>query len=195
MPPMGLSFTEINSLSKEPAALYPLMDIPALSEITDDERRTWKHQDELAARLRRSAYYIIEETKSKELPRFSDKYRLDANTRPKLKESDLNKQFFPPQIWDIYFNPKKRRKDDPSKKKKKKPALNLDALESAEADGAPGSPSSSQEDKASGDEVEGEVDDYEDEDDDDYNDNHFDGGDGDDDMGGGGDEGGGGDWD
>lgn len=108
--------------------------MPVLSEITEDERRTWRYQDEVATRLRKSAYYIIEETKSKgiypvffllpltfnqlfsppELPRYSDKYRLTANTHPKLKESDLNRPFFPPQIWDIYFNPKKRRKDDSS---------------------------------------------------------------------------------
>lgn len=198
MPPMGLSFADIATLSKEPTALYPeLSSMPVLSTITDDERTAWRYQDEVAAKLRRSAYYIVEETKSKEPPRYSDKYRINANTRPTLKESDLNKDFFPSQIWDIYFHPKKRKKSDTSGKQKGALAINFDALESAEAGDAPGSPTSSQGGKASGDEEEVVQGDYEDEEDDDYNDNYFDNGeDGDEgDMGGGGDEGGGGDYD
>jgi len=188
---MGLSFADLATISKEPTALYPEMSsMPVLSTITDDERTAWKYQDDIAARLRRSAYYIVEETKSKEPPRYSDKYRIAANTNPTLKESDLYKIFFPSQIWDAYFHPKTRKKGSGSGKGKGKLAINFDELESAEAR-APGSPTSSQ-GKGSGDE-EGEQAEYEDEEDDDYNDNYFDNGEGadDDDVGGGGDEGGG----
>ena len=45
-----------------------------------------------------------------ELPRYSDKYRPSVEAQPTLKRKDLNEAFFPPAIFDMYFNPKKKRK-------------------------------------------------------------------------------------
>jgi len=81
-----------------------------------------------ATRLRKSPYYIVQTTKSTgmcgwfvftmdsfksnklELPRYSDKYRPSVEAQPTLKRKDLNEAFFPPAIFDMYFNPKKKRK-------------------------------------------------------------------------------------
>jgi DNA-directed RNA polymerase III subunit RPC7 len=46
------------------------------------------------------------------LPRYSDKYRPSPASRPTLKKKDLHQPFFPPEIYDSYFNPRKKRKSD-----------------------------------------------------------------------------------
>jgi len=46
----------------------------------------------------------------KELPRYSDKYRPSVASQPTLKRKDLHAPFFPPEIFDSYFNTKKKRK-------------------------------------------------------------------------------------
>jgi hypothetical protein len=45
-----------------------------------------------------------------DLRRYSDKYRPTAVAQPSLKRKDLNAAFFPPEIFEGYFNPKKKRK-------------------------------------------------------------------------------------
>jgi DNA-directed RNA polymerase III subunit RPC7 len=45
-----------------------------------------------------------------DLPRYSDKYRPTANAPPALNRKDFNIDFFPPEIFEAYFNPKKRPK-------------------------------------------------------------------------------------
>ena len=45
-----------------------------------------------------------------DLPRYSDRYRATADTQPKLQPGDLNKAFFPSELWDIFFNPKTKPK-------------------------------------------------------------------------------------
>ena len=45
-----------------------------------------------------------------ELPRYSDKYRPSSSTQPTLKRKDLHAPFFPTEIFEDYFNPKRRRK-------------------------------------------------------------------------------------
>ncbi|KAF8761686.1 DNA-directed RNA polymerase III subunit Rpc31 [Rhizoctonia solani] len=125
MPPMGLSFADIQSISREPTALYPPIDpLPLLSSITDDEREAIALQEGVAMRLRASPYYIVEPQKKEgrfdyihaeprfnalaEQTRYSDKF-LKSTVPIKLQAKDLNPAFFPPDLWDAYFNPKKRK--------------------------------------------------------------------------------------
>ncbi|KAK7681411.1 hypothetical protein QCA50_015503 [Cerrena zonata] len=186
---MGLTFADIQNMSKEGTALYPEMEVPLLNEYTEDEKRIAELQLGFSARLRKSAYYITELTKSNELPRYSDKYRPSPASQPTLKRKDLHQPFFPQEIFEGYFNPKKRKLAQKSGPKKR---INLDDLED---DGA---------DKEDGEEDRSEIgsqadeEDYdaeEDYGDNDYAENYFDPGEDDDNdaLGaGGGDEGGGG---
>ena len=79
---MGLTFADIQSLSREESALYPvrllvlrmlllrravtqpLEPLPLLTEYNDEEKRIAELQIGFATRLRKSAYYIVETTKS-----------------------------------------------------------------------------------------------------------------------------------
>ncbi|TFY80077.1 hypothetical protein EWM64_g3928 [Hericium alpestre] len=127
LPPMGLTFADIQAMSREPSALYPPMEpLPLLTEYSEEEKRIAELQLGFEDRLRNSAFYIIETTKTDELERYSDKYRPSAATRPKLKESDFNKDFFPPELFESFFHPKRKRRGVVKKIDGKK--LNLDAL-------------------------------------------------------------------
>jgi DNA-directed RNA polymerase III subunit RPC7 len=103
--------------------------LPVLTEYTPEEKKIAQLQAGFASRMRRSPYYIVEPTKSMgkrsrdvhilqlittspELPRFSDKYRPSAQSHPVLRKKDLNQAFFPPEIFEEFFNPKKKRKGD-----------------------------------------------------------------------------------
>lgn len=131
MAPMGLSFADLATLSREPTALYPTMDpLPVLSQITPSEQEDIKNQHEFERQMRASPYYIVEPKVSTgmfcllkyhgpvykltgisiDIPRYSDKYRPSLNTHPTLKRSQLNPEFFPSEIFEGYFNPKKKRK-------------------------------------------------------------------------------------
>ncbi|KAJ1310874.1 hypothetical protein OPQ81_009391 [Rhizoctonia solani] len=181
---MGLSFADIQSLSREPTALYPPIEpLPMLSSITNEEREIIALQDGVAARLRASPYYIVEPQKKEEETRYSDKF-LKSTTSIKLQAKDLNPAFFPPELWDAYFNPKKRK----AKKAKERARVNLDNLEANENEDEEGS------EKASGagsdEEDQGDYDD-ENEDENDYADNYFDNGEDEDYGDDGGDDGGG----
>ncbi|KAJ8082889.1 hypothetical protein AAF712_003566 [Marasmius tenuissimus] len=107
LPPMGLSFADIQTMSREQTALYPPMRPPVLREYTDSERKITQLQIGFARRLRNSKYYVVETAKNTELPKYSDKYRPSAAAQPKLKRQDLNSAFFPTEIFEGYFNPKK----------------------------------------------------------------------------------------
>lgn len=62
MPPMGLSFAELATLSREPTALYPTMDpLPVLSQITPSEQEDIRNQQEFERQMRASPYYIVEQ--------------------------------------------------------------------------------------------------------------------------------------
>jgi DNA-directed RNA polymerase III subunit RPC7 len=85
-------------------------------------------QTGFATRLRRSAYFVVETLKSNglndlnymitscsrlcftDLERYSDKYRQSLASQPMLKRKELHAPFFPTEIFEGYFNPKKRRK-------------------------------------------------------------------------------------
>jgi len=192
--PMGLSFADIQNLSREATALYPNMLVPVLTESTTDEKRIAELQLGFASRLRSSKYYIVEAPKSTELPRYSDKYRPSPASQPTLKRKDLHAPFFPTEIFEDYFNPKRKRKDVSKAVPNTKPRMNLDELND---DGE--EPEKSDEERSdAGSQAANSDYDVEEEYDNDYAEDYFDNGEGDDmdDLGGGGgDDGGGGEYD
>ncbi|PCH35065.1 hypothetical protein WOLCODRAFT_106908 [Wolfiporia cocos MD-104 SS10] len=193
---MGLTFADIQSMSREATALYPPLEpLPVLTDYTEEEKRICELQTGFATRLRKSAYYVVEPTKSTELPRYSDKYRPSPASQPTLKRKDLHQPFFPQEIFEDYFNPKKRKTSESSDKKGPKKRINLDEL----GDDADDQEKSSDERSDAGSQVAESDYDVDEEYDNDYAENYFDNGEGDDmdDLGGGGggDEGGGGGYD
>lgn len=44
-----------------------------------------------------------------ELPRYSDKYRPTLFAQPTLKRKELHEPFFPAELLEGYFNPKRRK--------------------------------------------------------------------------------------
>jgi len=109
--PIGGTWQELNALDIVPATLFPPVDpFPMLTDVTESELKSVSYQEEIIQRLRRSRYYIAEDVKNDDLPRYSDRYRATAETQPKLEPSDLNKIFFPSELWDTFFNPKTKPK-------------------------------------------------------------------------------------
>jgi len=195
---MGLTFADIQSLSREEDALYPPLDpLPVLNEYSNDEKRICELQIGFASRMRRSQYYVVETSKSTELPRYSDKYRPSPASQPTLKRKELHQPFFPAEIFDGYFNPKKKRKTTDTKgdTKGKGRRMNLDEM----VEDAEEQEKSSDERSDVGSQAVDSDYDVDEEYDNDYAENYFDNGEGDDmdDLGGGGGEdgGGGGDYD
>lgn len=45
-----------------------------------------------------------------DLSRYSDKYRPSPAAQATLKRKDLHQAFFPPEIYEGYFNPKRKKK-------------------------------------------------------------------------------------
>ena len=45
-----------------------------------------------------------------DLPRYSDKYRPSPAAQPNLKRKDLHQPFFPSEIFEDYFNPKRKKR-------------------------------------------------------------------------------------
>ncbi|KAN0084290.1 DNA-directed RNA polymerase III, subunit Rpc31 [Tylopilus felleus] len=192
-PPMGLTFADIQAMSREADALYPPLDpLPVLSDFSAEEKKISELQTGFITRLRKSPYYVVETVKSNELERYSDKYRQTPASLPPLKRKDLHAPSFPSEIFEGYFNPKKKRKTE---NKVKAIRLNLDELvEEAEEHEKSGEERSDAGSQAAESDY-----DVEEEYDNDYADNYFDNGEGDDidDIGGGGggDDGGGADYD
>lgn len=60
--------------------------------------------------MKSSHLYARINKKLQELPRYSDKYRPSTTSQPALKRSELHAPFFPPEIFEAYFNPKKKSK-------------------------------------------------------------------------------------
>ncbi|CAL1699209.1 unnamed protein product [Somion occarium] len=177
---MGLTFADIQSISKEATALYPEMEVPLLNEYSEDEKRIAELQLGFSARLRKSAYYITEPTKSIELPRYSDKYRPSQASQPTLKRKDLHQPFFPQEIFEGYFNPKKRKI---TARKGVKKRVNLDEIEAETGEKEEGEEERSE----AGSEAAEQDYDVEEEYDNDYAENYFDNGENEDneDLGGG----------
>ncbi|KAG7095418.1 hypothetical protein E1B28_006167 [Marasmius oreades] len=186
-PPMGLAFADIQAMSREQTALYPPMRPPVLTEYSDRERKITQFQIDFAHRLRASPYYVVETTKSTELPRYSDKYRPSVAARPKLRRQDLHPPFFPTEILEDYFNPKRIKTRKLAVKKNR---VNLDNMADDENE-----QTKSEDEVSDGTQAPASDYDAEEEYDNDYAYNYFDNGEGDDmdnlGDGGGGDEGGG----
>jgi len=181
LPPMGLTFADIQAMSREEGALYPpLESLPVLTEYSSDEKRICELQIGFENRLRRSAYYVTESTRSTDLERYSDKYHVAAGARPTLKRKDLHQPFFPQEVFEDYFNPKKKRKVD----KKVAKRVNLDEL----GDDAEEQEKSEEDRSDAGSQAVDEDYDVDEEYDNDYAENYFSNGEGDDmeDLGGGG---------
>ncbi|THH11946.1 hypothetical protein EW145_g353 [Phellinidium pouzarii] len=111
LPPMGLSFADIQNMSREAGELYPAIEsLPVPTAATEEERKICALQNGLVARLRASKYYLTEASKSDELARYSDKYRPSPMALSTLKRKDLHAAFFPTEIFEDYFNPKRRKR-------------------------------------------------------------------------------------
>ncbi|KAF8196024.1 DNA-directed RNA polymerase III, subunit Rpc31 [Pholiota molesta] len=196
LPPMGLTFADLQNLSREATALYPPARVPVLTEPSPDEKRIAELQLGYAARMRKSQYYLVEKTKTTELERYSDKYRPSAATQPTLKRKDLHAPFFPTEVFEDYFNPKRKKKPAPQQPTTGKVKMNLEEL----AEDAEDEEKSSEERSDAGSQAaESDYDVDEEYGENDYAENYFDNGEGDDNDdlggGGGGDDGGGGDYD
>nr|GAT51603.1 predicted protein [Mycena chlorophos] len=186
---MGLTHADLQNLSREGTAMYPPMVPPVLTEISAEEKKIAAYQAGFADRMRKSPYYIVEATKSNDLPRYSDKYRPSISTHPTLKKKDLHAPYFPPDVFEGYFNLKKKRKAA-AKLTQATKKLNIDDIADEDENEklSDGSDAGSQ--------VPSDYD-VDEEYDNDYAENYFDNGEADDNDdlgggGGGGDEGGGG---
>ncbi|OSD05214.1 hypothetical protein PYCCODRAFT_1406686 [Trametes coccinea BRFM310] len=191
---MGLTFADIQSLSREESELYPPLEpLPLLTEYSEEERRIAELQIGFATRLRNSAYYLVEPTRSTDLPRYSDKYRPSPASQPTLKRKDLHQPFFPQEIFEEYFNPKKKKTGRYHAEMRKKGSSKRINLDEMVEDGEEQEKSDEERSEVGSQQNEEDYD-VEEEYDNDYAENYFDNGEGDDmdDLGGGGDEGGGG---
>ncbi|KAG9221769.1 hypothetical protein CCMSSC00406_0006712 [Pleurotus cornucopiae] len=192
---MGLTFADIQTMSREGTALYPPRNpLPVLEALKPSEKRVYELQIGFETRLRQSEYYLVENVVSNDLPRYSDKYLTTATTHPPLKRKHFNSTFFPAEIYEAYFNPRKKRKGTapnvPTTKR-----MNLDEMNDDDE-----MEKSGDEHSDAGSQAEAEDYDVDEEYDNDYAENYFDNGEGDDmdNLGdGGGDDmgGGGGDYD
>ncbi|KAF5389638.1 hypothetical protein D9757_004150 [Collybiopsis confluens] len=167
--PTGLTFADIQQMSREGSALYPEMKPPVMTEASEKEKKIAQIQIEFTAGLQKSEYYVVESTKST-----GKNTNIEINRRlPKLKPSDLHAPFFPAEMFEAYFNPKKKAKARRRSSQKKK--LNLDAMleddenNDSEKDGSDNAGSQGEPDY-----------DTQEEYDNDYADNYFDNGEGED---------------
>ncbi|KAM6503432.1 DNA-directed RNA polymerase III subunit Rpc31 domain containing protein [Amanita muscaria] len=178
---MGLTFSDIQNMSREATALYPPRRLPVFTQPSEEEKQVAQLQLGFANRLKSSPYYISDESvpseshrfDSTELPRYSDKYRPSAASHSTLKRSMLHAPFFPAEILDDYFNPRRKRK---MTKRMAKRRLNLDEVgkeDDAEKSGE------EQQSNAGSEEVQSDYD-VDEEYDNDYAENYFDNGEGDD---------------
>ncbi|KAH6918131.1 DNA-directed RNA polymerase III, subunit Rpc31 [Coprinopsis sp. MPI-PUGE-AT-0042] len=188
---MGLTFADIQNLSREGTALYPPRHQPVFIEPSPDEKRITELQLGIVSRLRTSQYYITEQVKSTDLPRYSDKYRPSINNQPSLKRKDLHAPFFPPSLLEEYFNPRGRTaRSRTTGGATGKAKVNLDELVGEDDD-----QEKSGDERSDAEDLPEEDYDVDEEFDNDYAENYFDNGEGDDydNLGdGGADEGGGG---
>ncbi|CAD6887456.1 unnamed protein product [Tilletia controversa] len=97
---------DVNALDKTPMKLYPEMhNLPSLGRMADRELRFAQHQLNYMREQRHSPYWIVQkEKKSKTLARYSDKYRPAEQELPSLKTVNMNRDFFPSDVWDSYMN-------------------------------------------------------------------------------------------
>ncbi|TFK22461.1 hypothetical protein FA15DRAFT_671501 [Coprinopsis marcescibilis] len=188
--PMGLSFADIQNMSREETALYPPRHLPLTTEPSDEERKIAQYQLGISSRLRFTQYYVVERVHSTDLPRYSDKYRPSLATQPTLNRKDLHAPFFPEELFESYFNPKGRAAAAAKKARKVKMVVVDDMMDEDDEE------KSTDERSETGSQPEEDYD-VDEEYDNDYAEDHFDNGEGDDydDLGGGGGDDGGMDYD
>ncbi|GAK65412.1 uncharacterized protein PAN0_008d3629 [Moesziomyces antarcticus] len=176
MPPMGLSFQELNTLDKSPSKLYPEPPtVPRMERPDDKEIRYASYQLMYLQEQKTSAYWpVLEQRKQGDLTRFSDRYRPESQDLPSLKSINLQKEVFPKGLWDSFMEGETKKEELKAKKKARR-KINWDSIDLEDRVGA--------EDDVGDVSSEGENQgDYEDEVDDDYAENYFDNGE-DDDVG------------
>ncbi|KAK7044571.1 DNA-directed RNA polymerase III, subunit Rpc31 [Favolaschia claudopus] len=187
-PPAGLTHADMQNIHREKTEMYPAMLPPVLSDYTEEEKKIAAFQIGFANRMRKSPYWVVEAAKSTDLPRYSDKYRVSA-TQPTLAKQDFHEPYFPRDIFDGYFNPKKKRKVK-TKPVLVKQRMNIDEMNDEDEEKENPSDASDADSQAAQSDY-----DVDEEDDNDYANNYFNNGEGEDNddlgEGGGGDDGGG----
>lgn len=202
--------------------LYPYMaNLPKPRLPTPSQARAADLQLQLLDSMRRSPYWpLATEKKSKDLPRYTDRYRPEEQDPPSLRNLVMNHSVFPREAWRAYMQVETKKEDLRAARRKRKlaflkgqhAAFDWDAFEASKAaeDGTNGGMGVGDDRLGVGVGGDGEEDAgnmsqeedpeealgaYEDEEDDDYNQNYFDNGEEDaldEDGGGGGGRGGGG---
>ena len=117
MPPMGLSFQELGSLDKTPSKLYPEPPtVPRMERPDDKEIRYASYQLMYLQEQKTSPYWpTLEQRKQGDLPRFSDRYRPEAQDLPSLKSIHLQKEVFPKGLWDSFMEGETKREEQKGK--------------------------------------------------------------------------------
>ncbi|KAL9934296.1 hypothetical protein V8E36_006752 [Tilletia maclaganii] len=96
---------DVNALDKTPMKLYPEMhNLPSLGRISEREVRYAQYQLDYVREQRHSPYWVVQkEKKAQTLSRYSDRYRPAEQELPSLKTVNMNKDFFPGEVWDSYM--------------------------------------------------------------------------------------------
>jgi len=134
--PMGLSFSELQNLSREATALYPpRTTLPIFPEPTPSEKKIASLQLGFSKRLLKSKYHVTDRLRSNNrhfFERYSDKYLPSLTCRPTLKRKDLHAPFFPTEIFEDYFVSSSSSQTQATKKRrtisKQSAKIDLDAL-------------------------------------------------------------------
>ncbi len=130
MPPMGLSFQELNTLDKSPSKLYPEPPtVPRMERPDDKEIRYASYQLMYLQEQKTSAYWpVLEQRKQGDLTRFSDRYRPESQDLPSLKSINLQKEVFPKGLWDSFMEGETKKEELKAKKKARR-KINWDSID------------------------------------------------------------------
>ena len=187
--PMGLPYLEGAQL--EEASVFPVpAEVPVLRPPTEAERHTAALQLDFLSKARDSPYWtqhVLKKNGAGELLRYTDRYQPDrrgaASTVSFLQLAPLQKDVFPPHLWDSFTSSESKRAARRTAHMQDRPAkIDWDHLHMEEKRAGDG------EEEAPPESDEEDLGDYEDEVGDDYAQNYFDNGEDDDDIDDGGDE-------
>ncbi|WFD27920.1 hypothetical protein MNAN1_002928 [Malassezia nana] len=187
--PIGLPYLEGAQLDE--ASVFPApADIPVLRPPTESEHYVATLQLDFLKKAQDSPYWTqhIHKKNDEELLRYTDRYQPErcgaASALSFLQLAPLQKDVFPPHLWDSFTSSESKRAARRTAQPQKRMAkIDWDHLHLEEKRAGEG------EEEPAHDSDEEDLGDYEDEVDDDYAQNYFDNGEDDDDMDGdGGDE-------
>ncbi|RKP25381.1 DNA-directed RNA polymerase III, subunit Rpc31 [Syncephalis pseudoplumigaleata] len=110
----GMAFTglqsEIQGVSlfpTEPVATFPEIALPIPRKLTTEEEAILQHQDKMLTILHDSAFYLTAPPPPKDIERYSDKYLVTSQQRPKLRSVRTDLNFFPDELHRILDPAKK----------------------------------------------------------------------------------------